>query len=572
VNVLSFSELSCFHDTSAALVCDGVLVAAAEEERFSRRKHDGRFPARAIDFCLDRGGIRVDQVDVIAFPMRPFRTGRHSQMACAEYALVRRLCEDGAFRRRSLVHKRALDLYLRLALPFDLDLGIHPLQAQAFTDFQRRYGVLPTIRYYDHHLGHAAAAYLTSGFETTCVLTADGRGGMYSAAAWQGAEGRLERVRGEPYTNSLGRFYTQCTAYLGLGEFGEGKLMGLAPYGDRAAAAERVRRLLEPEGDDWYRHRGPPAPDVVGFPPRDGEPILQPRYTDFAAGCQDALERAVARAVGWSLRATRSTTLCLGGGVMLNCSSNGALRASGVAADVWNFPAAGDAGLTVGAALLCAAEAGELRRARLDTAYLGPEFDRSACEAAVRAERRVSYRDTRDLAEEVAQLLASGHVLGWFQGRMEFGPRALGHRSILADPRTAEMRDRVNRVKRREPWRPLAPVVRADRAAEFFELRGESPFMLFAAQVRPERRAQLAAIVHVDGSARPQTVTRAQDARLYDLLGAFERHAGVPVLLNTSFNDAGEPIVCTPDDALRTFLSTGLDVLVLGDFVVRKRP
>lgn len=264
--------------------------------------------------------------------------------------------------------------------------------------------------------------------------------------------------------------------------------------------------------------------------------------------------------------------VCLGGGVALNCSANGALLASRVAERVWVFPASGDAGLAVGAALLCAAEQGEPVRDKLERAYWGPDCGRAACEAALRDEARVAVCDVRgSLAETVAQALADGKIVGVCRGRMEFGPRALGNRSILADSRRVEIRDRVNRLKGRELWRPLAPAVPAERAGEFFELRHESPFMLLRADVKTSVRALIPGAVHVDGSARPQTVTREQNEFYYDLLGRFGEMTGVPVVLNTSFNVVGEPVVCTPGDAIRSFLAAGLDLLVLGDLLVERR-
>jgi carbamoyltransferase len=257
--------------------------------------------------------------------------------------------------------------------------------------------------------------------------------------------------------------------------------------------------------------------------------------------------------------------------VSLNCSANGVIRRAGLAREVWAFPAAGDAGLSVGAALLAAAAHGEVDTDRLDHAYWGPESADGEIEAALGSEARLAFHRSTDVATETAALLADGRVIGWFQGRMEFGPRALGNRSILADPRSAAMRDHVNRLKGREQWRPLAPSVLAHRAGDYFELEGESPFMLFAAQVRQERRAQVPAIVHVDGSARPQTVTPRQNPRYHALLSAFERKTGVPILLNTSFNGAWEPIVASPGQAVSTFIACGLDALVIGDYIAVRR-
>ncbi len=555
------------HDTAAALVCDGKLAAAAEEERFTRRKHESGIPLHAIEFCLRFAGLTMRDVHGIATAEKLERTGSGSYLAQLTRTQLEELRRAGYASGRSLWHKRALDLVLgRVRVPWPRHFGLAAMRRTVRDCF----GALPRILSYDHHECHAAAAYLTSPFDTAAVVTVDHNGGPYATATWRGEGGRLHCLRRDLVTNSLGKFYWDCTLYLGLGEFGEGKAMGLAAWGDANAFATQAERMLATEGD-WYRYRQEPAAELLGFPARSSEPVLALHYKDFAAAMQAALERALAGVVRGATRAAGSRRLCLGGGVALNCSANGKLLATGAADSLALFPAANDAGLAVGAALLAARDAGELRREPLQNSYFGPEFAVEACVRVVRDQPGLVMSRPADLSNEVARALAKGAIVGWFQGRMEMGPRALGNRSILADPRSAVMRDRVNACKGREPWRPLAPVVVADRAADFFELRQASPFMLIATPVREEKRAAIAAVVHVDGSARPQTVARSQNPRLYDLLLAFEREAGVPVLLNTSFNGPAEPIVCTPEDAARTYLATGLDLLVLGDLLVRRR-
>jgi len=349
--------------------------------------------------------------------------------------------------------------------------------------------------------------------------------------------------------------------------------MGLAGRGNREVLDGPVSKILDTSSAAWYEYRKPFLKrDVLGFEARNGQSIVEPPYPDFASAVQSALQLAVEKVVRSAIADAECNSLCLGGGVMLNCSSNGALSDSGAASSVWVFPASGDAGLSAGAALLCSAESGKLVRDRPLHAYLGPDFGSCEYEAALRDVAEITFQRVDGIAEEVARCLAAGEVVGWFQGRMEFGPRALGNRSILADPRRVEMRDRVNRIKRREMWRPLSPVILAERASEFFHLAAPSPFMLFATQVRIDKRAVAPAIVHADGSARPQTVTRDQNPCLYDLISAFCQRTEVPVLLNTSFNTAGEPIVCTPQDAVKTFLATEMDVLVMGDYMARRQP
>ncbi len=513
----------------------------------------------------------MQEIDFIAYPYKPFRSGVDSDLPQMDWAFVKRLRALGKFSKRAIVHKLLLDRYLRFGLPkFNwlrdkkVDEGFNALAARFLT--------LPPIRYYDHHLSHAAAAYFSSPFDRSAIVTVDGSGGPFATVTWSAEEDRITRINAEPHCNSLGYFYYHCTDYLGLGDFGEGKAMGLAGYGNEKSYESKVSLLLNLASDRWYDYRLRPNEAVTGFPPRKNEPIMEPPYPDFAAACQAALERATNRIARSAIAQVQSANLCLGGGVALNCSSNGALLASGVADCIWLNSAPSDSGLSIGAAALCATEVGHLDRDSLKNPYLGPEFDALACEAALRREPRVIYQRSADLPTEVAAALATGIVVGWFQGRMEFGPRALGNRSILADPRTIAMRDRVNGIKRRELWRPLAPVILAERANDFFELSQATPFMLFATKVRSEKRHLVPAIVHVDGTARPQTVTAEQNSRLYSLIQAFERLTGIPILLNTSFNDAAEPIVCTPQDAIRTFLITDLDMLVCGDFIVRRAP
>lgn len=562
--------MTTMHDSSAAILCDGQLIAAAEEERFSRKKHDGGVPFHAIEFCLRHAGLSMSQIDVIAYPDKPFRSGNNSYTAEMDIALMRRLINAGqVYGKRAILHKLALDAYLKMGLPsFNFQMYEH--ETKAFASIRQRYPDLPSVLYYDHHKVHAAAAYLTSGYDKAAITTIDGHGGPYSTVIWQAQGQDIARKQSELRINSLGFYYWYCTEYLGFSEGGEGKTMGLAAYGNRETYAQELSQILSITNDGWYEYRARPNQKILGFAPRNGQSVLDAPFPDFAAAAQDALERSVEQVVRRAIQLTGCRDLCVSGGVMLNCSSNGSLLRSGLADSIHVFPAVGDTGLSVGAALLCASELGQLRPRRLEHAYFGPGFTATAYETALRAEPRVSFHHVEDIATETAALLAAGYVVGWFQGRMELGPRALGNRSILADPRTTAMRDRVNHIKHRELWRPLAPVVLAERAAEFFTPAVPSPFMLFAMQVRADKRDLVPAIVHVDGSARPQTVTRSQNAILYDLLTAFERQTGVPVLLNTSFNDAGEPIVCSPQDAIRTFLNTGLDILVLGNYVVRK--
>jgi carbamoyltransferase len=361
------------------------------------------------------------------------------------------------------------------------------------------------------------------------------------------------------------------TRFVGLGDFGEGKLMGLAPYGSAAGARDRVRRLLQTGGDSWYRYEAKPDAELTGFAGRrNGERVTCPPYSDFAAATQHSLEEATGRVARAAVNVSSSRNLCLGGGVALNCSANGRLLADGVADDIWVFPAAGDAGLPLGAALLAAREDGELVAERLAAPYLGPQYTDAEIERALRNEAGIHVKRPSDVHIEAAERLAAGSIIGWFQGRMELGPRALGNRSILADPRSVTIRDKVNDIKGREPWRPLAPAVLADRADDYFATRPPSDFMLFAVPATARCIAEAPAVVHIDGSARPQLVRAETNASFHALISAFDRLTRVPILLNTSFNLAGEPIVCSPADALRTFARSKLDAVVIGPFVVTR--
>jgi carbamoyltransferase len=551
------------HDSSAAIVRDGELIAAAEEERFSRRKHDGRVPLGAIAYCLAAAGVDMRDVGLLALPDRPYRFGRDSYLAEMEWRLVHRQVREGPGTWRHLAHRAVAGALRRARLP--INFGMDADARVSIREMRTRFGPLPRVAFFDHHRAHAAASFLTSGAESAAIVTSDGVGGPYSTVEWQARGGSFRRTGAELHPNSLGNFYADVTAHLGLGEWGEGKTMGLAPYGDPGHFRDRVAAILRLHGERWYRYASGAIEAAFGFPPRNGEPIMSGPYADAAASAQEALEVALSRITRSA--ASGHYTLCLGGGVALNCSANGKLRAAGIAPDVWIFPAAGDGGLAVGAALLGAVTQGRVPRRRLDHAYWGPEYPDAELRAALLAEPRVRFHRSSDVATETAALLADGRVVGWFQGRMEFGPRALGNRSIIADPRSAAIRDRVNCLKGRECWRPLAPSVLLNRASDYFALEGESPFMLFAVPVRPERRRDIPAVVHVDGSARPQTVSQAQNRRYHELLTAFERRTGMPVLLNTSFNGAWEPIVASPVDAVRTFVACGLDALVLGDYV-----
>ncbi|MEM1043062.1 MAG: carbamoyltransferase [Bacteroidota bacterium] len=573
--------LSCFyHDAAACLVQDGRIVAAAQEERFTRLKHDASFPAHAVAYCLHAGGLTQADLDAVAFYDKPFLT-------------FERLLETYlAFAPRGLASFiKAMPVWLKKKL-WTPDVLAREL------DFEG------PVLFTEHHESHAASAFFPSPFERAAVLTADGVGEWATTSYGVGEGHRVRLLAEQHFPHSLGLLYSAFTYFCGFRvNSGEYKLMGLAPYGEPRFADTIRRELidLKPDGSfrlnlDYFtypvglRMTGRRFAGLFGGPRREPEGEITQRELDLARSVQVVTEEAVLALAQHVHRETGEANLCLAGGVALNCVANGRLLREGPFERLWVQPAAGDAGGALGAALAVWHEWADRPRApepkdAMQGSYLGPAFSPDEIAAVLEAEGvpHEALHDEDALAERTAQLLAEGHTVGWFQGRMEFGPRALGHRSILADPRGRDVQRTVNlKIKFRESFRPFAPAVLAERAAEVFDLGAESPYMLLVAPVRDaatsgeglDRRHHVAspipAVTHVDGSARVQTVTAARSPHFYRLLRAFEAETGCPVLVNTSFNVRGEPIVCTPEDALRVFRRTHLDALVLGPYVVTK--
>jgi carbamoyltransferase len=581
--------VSCdYHDAAAALVVDGVIVAACEEERFSRVKHDRSLPVHAIRSCLEIGDVDASEIDAVVFHEKPLGVlGRvvHSRQRRGPRAV-------GALSRElPVLLKRNLMVHHRLSTAM-LDLGARKP---------------PPVVFGQHHVSHAAAAFYPSPFESAAVLTIDAIGEASTTTIAHGRRHRLETLGQLAFPDSLGLLYTLVTIWCGFAaNDGEYKLMGLAPYGEPAYedALVRIAALhedgslsVDPKLVGWWA--GDPRAntrlaELLGGPPRRPEDPLTRREADLARSMQDYLETAVSRMADRARLLTGEDHLCLAGGVALNCAANGRLLRDGSFDDIWVQPAAGDAGSAVGAPLWYWHDhLGNPREPRrpdgMSGALLGPSFDSDAVssqldEAGVPHER-IPDREARCRA--VAERLAQQAVVGWFEGRMEFGPRALGHRSILADPRRPDLaRDLNRRVKGREPFRPFAPAVLAEAAGEWFELSTSSPYMTFTFPVREDRRlpvdaepdgieercavarSQIPACTHVDWSARVQTVDPDVHPTFARLLGAFRDLTGCPVLLNTSFNRAGEPIVATPLEAVDTAVRCGLDVLVVEDSLV----
>jgi carbamoyltransferase len=550
------------HDSSAALVVDGRLVFAAAEERFSRVKKDRGFPAAAVQAALDWGGLRLADLDAVAFGWnRPGLAPLHT----LRQALLGRLPRSRGWTLTQLYH-----------------LASELRRRGGIAELAERFGPLPPVPvlFVDHHQAHAWSAYALSGFEEALVLVVDGWGAWQSTSVFSARGEDLRRIRVIPYPDSLGVFYESFTDLLGFERNeDEWKVMGLAAYGRPSVDLGDLLRVT-PTGYAANgrvlsgRAYGDLGPLVARFGPRRRPELhIGDEDRDLAASVQRATEEALLALVRDGIARTGSHQLCLAGGVAMNSKANGRLLASGLVDRIFIQPAATDDGTAVGAALAAHQRLGQpVPRHPLEHVYLGPEVPDTEIESVLGASKLAAVR-VSDPPALAARLVASGHIVGWFQGRMEFGPRALGNRSILADPRDAAMKDRVNQsIKFRENWRPFAPSCLAERAADYFRPSHPSPFMILTFDVLPGMRDVIPAVTHADGSARVQTVERRVNPRFWRLLSEFERLTGVGVVMNTSFNLRGEPIVCTPRDAIKTFYASGLDFLVIGDHVVAKNP
>lgn len=564
---------SFIHNSSAALLEDGKIVAAAEEERFTREKFTGDFPVEAVRYCLAQGNIDLDAVDYVAFYWNPF-----SGLAQRIGMMARHFPHSLGF----FAKKDARDVAVRG------DIGAWWNMVKVSTITRQAIGA-PAARFQrifvDHHLAHAASAYYLSPWQEASILSLDGTGEWTTTLMARGTGNTIRGISQVAYPHSLGVLYGAITQFLGYTIYqDEWKVMGLAACGS-PRQADKVRRLITSRDGTfrldlryfnfqyadkgfWY---GPRFVDLFGPPRSPDEPIDSERFADLAASFQLVTEEAGLSLVRHLLKLSGGCRkLCMAGGVALNAVLNGKILAETDVEELFVQPAAGDAGAALGAALYVhhALKNGP-RSPPMRHAYFGPEYRESDIRDALR-EGGLSFEKPDGIEKCAARLLAEGKVLGWFQGRMEFGPRALGNRSILADPRRSEMKDTLNaKVKFRESFRPFAPAILAERAHEYFERRGSFPFMTVVLPVKAEKQASIPAVTH-QGSGRLQTVEREVNPRLYKLLEEFCAITGQPVLLNTSFNLQGEPIVCTPADAVSTFLKSGLDILVMGDYLATK--
>src|SRR4051794_40400960 len=532
-----------FHDPAAAVVVDGHVVAAAEEERFSRRKHGKNpvpfstweLPEAAMAFCLEQAGLRPEDLDAVAYSYDPALASAPSggDLTAAEWEGLRTLYVERA------------PLFLKTALP-----GLDPGK----------------VRFVGHHTAHAASAYLCAGMDPCSVLVSDGRGESASHLAGAVRDGRLEVLAAQALPHSLGLLYEELTEHLGFRRSSdEYKVMAMASYGT-PRHLDTLRDLVRTTGDGGFTV----APvDWTAFAPRsEGE--WTDAHADLACSVQRRLEEVLLDLARWLHARTGEPTLTMAGGVALNCVANSRIWREGPFDAVWVQPASGDSGTALGAALRVASDLGD-RVETMHGADVGRSWDDDALETALRI-ARVPYERPRDVAEAVAEVLARDGVVAWFQGASEYGPRALGRRSLLADPRSAANVERLNDVKGREQFRPVAPMVLEQRAAELFDGPLPSPYMLFTHRVRDGWRERIPAVVHVDGTARIQTVSPLREPLVAAMLGAFERRTGVPVVVNPSLNTAGRPMVDDPRDALECFGSAPVDALALGPFLVLRPP
>jgi carbamoyltransferase len=582
-----------YHDSAAALVEDGHIVAAAQEERFTRKKHDASFPHHAIAYCLDAAGAKLSGIDHVAFYDKPFLKFERlleTYVALAPRGFTSFKMAIPLWLKEKLFQKSLLRKELRT---FDEDISAEKL---LFTE---------------HHLSHAASAFFPSPFEKAVVLTMDGVGEWATTSAALGDGNRLEIFQEIHFPHSLGLLYSALTYYTGFKvNSGEYKVMGLAPYGEPKYAQLILDNLIDLKPDGSFRldmayfdyctgltMTNDRFARLFGEPVRAPDKLLTPFHMDVAASVQAVLDEAVLRLTRGLAKETGARNLCLAGGVALNCVANGKVLRDGKFDRIWIQPAAGDAGGAVGAALAAFHQFKDQPRKvasddGMSGAFLGPEYAQADIEERLTAAgARFAVLSEAEMVEVAAKALADQLAVGWFQGRMEFGPRSLGARSILGDARSPAMQKNLNlKVKYRESFRPFAPAVLREDVADWFELDSDSPYMLVVADVRKDRRrsmtaeeqalfgidklnisrSEIPAVTHIDYSARIQTVSEATNPLFHRLLTAFKRLTGCPVLVNTSFNVRGEPIVCTPEDAFRCFMGNELDLLVVGNCVLKK--
>ena len=584
-----------YHDSAAALIDDGRIIAAAQEERFSRKKQDSDFPENAVAYCLAEAGYQLNSVDFVAFYDKPFL--KFERLLETYLAFAPKGFSSFAM---------AVPVWLKEKLFQKSLLRDELIKHQPDFDWENK------LLFAEHHQSHAASAFFPSPFDDAVVLTMDGVGEWATTSVGIGQGNTLDMVQEIHFPHSLGLLYSAFTYYTGFRvNSGEYKVMGLAPYGEPRFKNTILDKLIDLKEDGSFRLNmeyfdyctglrmtNEKFDALFGGPPRDAETQLTQREMDLAASVQSVIEEAVLRLTRSLAKENKSKNLCLAGGVALNCVANGHALRDGAFANIWVQPAAGDAGGALGAALsayhLYKKQPRKVNGAQDSMAgsYLGPQYNEAnIAECLTAAGAHFEIFDEKTIIAKTADALAEAKAIGWFQGRMEFGPRALGGRSILGDPRSPNMQKTLNlKVKYRESFRPFAPSVLREDVSEWFELETDSPYMLLVADVKKERqrkmnasekalfgieqlnipRSEIPAVTHVDYSARVQTVHKDTNPRYYALLHAFKERTGCPVLVNTSFNVRGEPIVCRPEDAFRCFMGSEIDVLVIGNCYLKK--
>ncbi|GAB5554034.1 MAG: carbamoyltransferase [Saprospiraceae bacterium] len=579
-NILGISAF--YHDSAAALLVDGQLIAAAQEERFNRQKNSADFPSEAIRYCLDEAGLELNDLDAVVFydkPLLKFERLLQTYYTFAPRGLISFLKAIPVWLHEKLFFKRTIQQELKAIGPYD------PKRVK--------------LLFSTHHLSHAASAFYPSGFEEAAILTLDGVGEWSTATIGLGQQNQIQLLRELHFPHSLGLLYSAFTYFLGFKvNNGEYKLMGLAPYGKKDSPQTQhyikliTEHLVQIKSDGsihmnqaYFRYatglrmvQEKKWAALFGFPARQAEEAFTAQHYDLAQAIQQVTETIILKMATTAKTLTNAPNLCLAGGVALNCVANQKLQESGLFEKIFVQPAAGDAGAAHGAALAIQ----HLYKSKKETPtseinssniYLGPAFSRKAILKMQRKNQVVGqeFQDEAALVSFIAQQLAQQKIVGWFQGRMEFGPRALGNRSILADPRTPGMQQELNlKIKFRESFRPFAPAVLEEDATDYFEINGPSPFMTFVHPVKDKQRSKIPAVTHLDGTARVQTVSKHSNPRFYNLLQAFKQETDCSLLINTSFNVRGEPIVCTPIDAFRCFQKTNMDFLVIENFVYCK--
>jgi carbamoyltransferase len=538
------------HDAACVLIEDGVVLNAIEEERVNRIKHTNKFPSQSLTICLKNHGVCIEDVDLIAYYLSKEGMGSLAKIHYLTHPQEPWLYTEASFFQHMI----------QRIFASEIDAG--------------------KFRFVDHHLAHAMSAYVLSGYESGLIVTIDGFGDGLSGTVSVAEGGRIEPVVNFPTSKSLGILYSEVIRFLGYHIFDEYKVMGLAPYGDPGRYRDALRKLytLLPHGGyDIHNERVHSLYELM-LPRRKWEPLTQ-MHKDLAAALQESLEEIVFHVLRYNQQKTKQKNLCLAGGVVQNCTLNGKILYSGLFENIFVQPASHDAGCALGAALSVyySLQSEVAKTPRMNHVYWGTHIGSAEAilSELMQWQDLIEFEKENKIVEKAADLISAGSVIGWVQGKSEFGPRALGNRSILADPRPAENKDRINQmIKRRESYRPFAPSVLEEDLVEYFEVPAnvrQLPFMIFVVKVKEEKRKILGAVTHVDGTARVQTVSRTTNEKFWDLIHAFKVRTGVSVLLNTSFNNNVEPIVDSVEDAIVCFLTTKLDYLVVGDYLITKR-